>query len=352
MRCSKCGVDAKKSARSTFGGCCPSCRHPFVTHPQRDGVTDLYLQNVERGVSGLGAFHFLLRQFSYEILRRTLRRGGKLNVAGLVLAGLAAVALALSLQMLQITADTREFEILIGFLFLPIGIGSGAGAFWCFNRRFRFRSAARKSGELAARWLEVNPSSRLIESGSVAVWTSENREPPDLGDISFDRVLICDRDKYVDFFLANRFHFHYSCPVLGGSGYPNQVFPDMMRRLKKNPDLAVFIVHDLTHAGLDFAERVSTSSEWFGDHPTARVIDLGLDPVQLRMFRRVLVPLSEVDTPGSMTEDLSGLPRNMGAELTVFRPEMLIRLVAAGIEYEQPFHLLPAGDWGDRQGYG
>jgi hypothetical protein len=328
MRCVQCGRDAKKKDRVASQNFCPSCRHPFVTVPESDRITDMFVKKAEDAVSGNGTFYYLPAHLKYEITRRLLKKSRRLRLFGL---GWFVVML-LSLPLAAL--DVR-------FLFL-------SSLFLIFSIFFLFSSdnsgfILHRLDALLQKWEQANPNDHLLTGGSPRSRASEATTQPDLSDVSFDRVLICDRDEYVDFFLANLFHFHYSCPVLGGSGYPADVCSDMLRRLKANPNVEVYLVHDFTSAGYQFVRDITTSQAWFGNGEAAATIDLGLTEEQKPLFSALQVPSNETNAYAQQSQQ---------AELTVLRPEMLIRMCGLCLSEQVPFHLLPNNTVADHGGYG
>lgn len=341
MRCVICGEDAKKKDRDANRGACPKCSHPFVADPG-DGFTDVAIATAVTSVGGDGQFHFLTEHLAYELRRRLARkrRRGSVWVAGMVV-------LPLGLLLVGVHWNVGALK----------GIGAVATFFGTFVAlAFAAKSkATSKLSDLARRWLEVNRPANWIEGRRPnlkprAAPDAVRHPAPgaDLGAASFDRLLVVDRDEYVDFFLANNFHFHYSCPVLSLEKHPVDVFPDMMRRLLTNPKLQVFALHDATPRGLTLAGSLKRSPEWFAGRPVT-IIDLGLCGEQRSMFERVLRPLADF-SPDRGT--VPGLPPGMGVEVTVMRPEALLRASARGLEELKPFHLLTAASASSADGGG
>jgi len=147
--------------------------------------------------------------------------------------------------------------------------------------------------------------------------------------------------------LANQFHFENNCAVLCDDGYPENTFPIIMRMLRKNPKLNVFVLHDASPRGCMLAHKLRTSPEWFAG--IGQVIDVGLRPAHARFFPGMAeknpVPLKITPTHGIDAAEAKWLSR-WRLEMTVVRPEQLIkRLYRAMTGVEQ-------GGWGAGTGNG
>ena len=344
MKCIRCDRDSNKKDRDQAGGRCPYCQHSFVCKPEIDKVTDRLVKNAEDAVSENGTFYFLLAHLRYEIIRRRLKKTRRIRLGCLLVS-----VITLTVPILTLTLS-KQWEWILGALLLLSILG--------FMPKFRPKLPPSKPiNALLKRWTRVNPNKHCL---SPPLYTDNIPPSSELGEASFDRVLICDRDETVDFFLANLFHFHYSCPVLGGNHYPKGISMDMLRRLKTNPKLVVFFLHDLSPSGLTFPARIK--QQWFADRPSVQFIDLGLSPPQHSLYSRLRVPLAEIpgNNQNTWPSKLPKLPRDQGAELTLLRPQTLIQLCGAGINQLKSFHLLErnqggiefgGGDW-DSDGYG
>jgi hypothetical protein len=186
--------------------------------------------------------------------------------------------------------------------------------------------------KVVQKWTAANPHAKLI-SNKQHQFNSDNSH---LEEVSFDRVLVCDKNETVNFFLENLFHFHYSCPVLGGNGYPDSMYRDMLRRLKGNPNLKVFLLHDYSPKGSAFVSKMTTDRNWFGDRQY-QIIDLGLNATQKEaLFKFMTIAEGEYET----------------AEVALFSPATLIQLCGAAINEEVPLEQVVMHDQSGSGGYG
>lgn len=325
MKCANCRTDVNKKDRDANRGRCPSCQRQFVTDPQQDGITDMQIKNAESAVSGNGMFYFSKEQLKYQ-LERKLRKNKRY-------AGIAAVVL------LVIFVFALIFAFRQGGFFIPLAMFSGFIGFALLGGRNKLSKALKGLDAVLNRWITANPHPKLIKAGRY----QNNGQNANLDHVSFDRVLVCDKNETVDFFLSNLFHFHYSCPVLGGNGYPQGIYQDMLARLKQNPNLKVFLVHDFSPEGVAFVRRVKTDRQWFGDGRRYDIVDLGLNVGQKSLFKAMT----------NKTTDRNGKVKET-AELSLFQPAALVAMCGAaineGVAFDQIKNVADAGR--NHDGYG
>lgn len=304
MRCVKCGSDVKKKYRAF--GLCPACRHPFVTDPQVDGLTDMMLRNAENAVSGNGTYFFLREQLEYQLLRSYLKRKQFSGTSSLVLIVLFFITFILGVG---IHGGFFVLSVVIAIAAIVTVSKSSGSNVTLYHLR-----------DVVQKWIVVNPHAKLIKDKEYT-FNSKNSH---LEEVSFDRVLVCDKDATVNFFLENLFHFHYSCPVLGGNGYPHGIYEDMLRRLKGNPNLRVFLLHDYSTAGLAFVSKMRSDPKWFGDK-NYQIVDLGLNIEQKeKLFKHMTI-----NQESQSSNNIQGT-----VEVAMFKPATLIMLCGAAINDE------------------
>jgi hypothetical protein len=314
MKCIDCGKESTKKDRQISGGRCTGCYHAFVTEPLEDGLTDMAIKSAVDAVSSNGTLYFSKDQLRYQ-LQRKLNKKIKACSIGL---GISLVAFIVLLV----------FAIITRGVFVILCLFSVVTLIATLVFKSKLNTNISKLPELVDKWLTINPHEKLLtaEKAQADITSVSNAN---LDDISFDKVLICERDETVDFFLSNLFHFHYSCPVLGGSGYPKGVFEDMLRRLKQNPNVKVFILHDHSPAGIAFARKVKTDAKWFGGK-RYDIVDLGLNAEQKKkLFKDMTYRFTDRNKKIKET-----------AEVALFAPAALIGLCGAAINEGVPFDLV------------
>jgi hypothetical protein len=327
MKCIKCNKDAKKKDRDLHNNRCPSCHHPFVTEPSTDGITDMQIKKAQDEVSANSTLFFSKAQLKYQLQRQIKKklRTHKIAVIVSVLTALLMLILAFSK----------------GGFFIPAVVFSGFISLAIVSEYIRRSKALSRLDKVLSQWITINPHEKLL---TTAKFQENQRAPNYLDGVSFDRVLVCDRNDTVDFFLSNLFHFHYSCPVLGGNGYPQGIYEDMLVRLKQNPNLKVFLLHDYSPAGAAFVRRMKTDNKWFASIPAANIIDLGLNVGQKKLFKAMTI--KKADRNQKIQET---------AELSLFKPAAIIALCGVAINEGLPLDLVSiasAADSGSTGGYG
>ena len=309
MRCVNCNNDMKVKKDAFFKGRCSNCGHEFaITHPE-NGISDARVQGAITRISDNGKLYYLPSHTEYEI-----RRGQRRKSARRKWYVLAALILLCVVAWLIFWMDWVVFGFIVGAIAF---VALAKGLFQSHEPQADLRS-------LIERFEDINPPSHSELAKAV-------QELPDDLSFSADTLLICEDDSYVNFLLANNFHLQNACPVIGKDGYGQALFPDILDRARQTPEVRVFVLHHLSPAGLDFVRDVRHSKEWFGEHPGATVIDLGLSPGQKPMVESLFRPLSSI--PGRhRSQQVPGLPLGYGADLGAFRPELLLVMLALGLE--------------------
>jgi hypothetical protein len=323
MKCIKCNKDAKKQDRERSGRRCPSCHHRFVAEPTEDGLTDMTIKSAEEVVSSHGTFYFSKEHLKYQ-LQRKLKKQQRVYTTVLV------IALCIFLVALI-------FTFIKGGFFFGITFISGFVLVIAASLRIKHKKTLNHLDAVVHKWVTINPHEKLLTADKYKA--SLGSRNSNLDGISFDRVLICERNDTVDFFLSNLFHFHYSCPVLGGNGYPQAIYEDMLNRLKQNPNVKIFLLHDYTPAGQAFVRRIKTDPKWFGDGQRYDIIDLGLNVGQKKLFKEMTI--KKADRNQKIKET---------AELSLFQPAALITLCGVAINEAVPLDLVTAAAAADSSG--
>lgn len=335
MKCSRCGHDSKYRERP--GRICPQCKKAFAFEPREsDPVTDMLFKNAIAAVAAQGQVRFGVEHLYYEVCRRKRR---KVLPWGW---GFDIFLIACSLFFLLIWfGDTKKlwafFVVLITGVAGVVGLGARSGAQYAALSPERFRG-------LYDRWSHIHGLPEGViqrrEQPAPPVQTE-----PDLGDYSFDRVVVCDRARTVDLLLANNFHFENNCAILSIDGYPPGPFATVRTMLQRNPNLHVFVLHDATPEGCRLARRLVRDRDWF---PAGiRVIDVGLRPGQARQFigRWQRADGRAVETGDSITAQEAKWLSRSRLELAAVRPAQVIKRLFRAMN-RQPLHQID-GSGGD-----
>ena len=365
MRCAACDYDSKKKDRNVVE-ICPNCGHQFALDPKIHGVTDGFMKRAVVAVSSNGAFKYLPAQLDYEVWRRSrpptfrqLLSNYKFVLATLV-TGLTIIA-----YMAFSGSAVGMDNVLVGIITLFVAAK--------FSRSAAAASRRPKNpGAALRRYEAVNPPTNklgpdhfradhrreieFMESPVGLSGEAESPEPPadvpagtELLEIEtdsapmvhslhmpFDRLLVCERPEYRDFYIANEFHLHHACYVIGFDDLETEDGRALLDQLKQKPELDVFVVHDATPRGVKFVDEVKSDRRWFGGHAAAAVLDLGLIPDQLPMFETMLRPLTPEEMEG-VDQAATGLPEKMGADLSVIPAAPLMSLTGASVDERLTF---------------
>jgi hypothetical protein len=263
----------------------------------------MQIKIAQNEASANGTLYFSKAQLKYQ-LRRKLEKKLKVYKVATLIAAIVFFILLL-------------FAIINGWNFVPLPVISGFIFMLILSARFKYSNSINRLDFIISKWVTINPHEKLLTADK---YQNSQSSTSNLDNISFERVLICDRNETVDFFLSNLFHFHYSCPVLGGNGYPQGIYEDMLRRLKQNPNLKVFLLHDYSSAGYAFVRRVKTDPLWFGGGQRFTIIDLGLNIQQKKLFKSMT--LKQIDRNQKVKET---------AELSLFQPAALMAMCGVAI---------------------
>jgi hypothetical protein len=180
---------------------------------------------------------------------------------------------------------------------------------------------------LWARWQAVHGTPAAV----VTAWPTQDATAPtlreaDIGDYSFERVVISDSAWIVDFLLCNNFHFETNSAVLSIDGHPRGRFEMVRGMLHKNPQIIVIAIHDASIEGCAMPHRLVTEDGWFRDH--GYVIDAGLTPAHRELYGELWqsrsTPAEIHDPDGPDDPDAQWLSRYM-LDFAVVRPEKAMR---------------------------
>jgi hypothetical protein len=95
---------------------------------------------------------------------------------------------------------------------------------------------------------------------------------------------------------------------------------EILSRLKQNPSVKVFLLHDYSPAGHAFVRRIKTDAKWFGGQ-RVEMIDLGLNANQKKLFNGMTS--KQLDRNKKMKET---------ADIALFSPDILMKRCGAAIK--------------------
>lgn len=339
MKCCHCKADTlysewKDSRR------CKTCGRRFVFAPRNgDPFSDVAFQRAVEVVSAEGRVRWGVEHLYYVLDRRYSKAFDRRKI-GVIL--MLAPPMIVVFGAVTMQDDFTKFVVKH-----PIALSVAAAALFITGlveaQRRRVVAALGRSHfeRLYARWeAEHGPPPGVIKR------RPGPQEPPnieaDVGDYSFDRAVICDRARTVDLLLANNFHFENNCAILSVDGYPQGPFETVRAMLKRNPKLAVYVLHDATPRGCRLARELAQDPAWFAGQTV--VIDVGLRPMQADAIQGPFLPGREGDVgtePGLSDWEAKWLAKYR-LELAVIRPEQVVKRLFRAIN--QPLTERPNAD--------
>lgn len=301
-------------------GKCPHCRKAFALEPRSgDRLTDMVIDASIKAVSSSGTVRWNLDNLYYEICRR---KHSQMVGCGSLGCGLPTFLIGFGLSMVL-------FEGWMEVVGLAGSMGLGALVYRSSPPPSLFPKAT--FNQQWSKWATVNG---VPDTMIVAQTPKRPLVESDLGDYSFDRAVICDRNSTVDLLIANRFHFENNCAVLTASGYPSHLFEVVKKMLNRNPRLKVWVLHDATPEGCSLAYKLKNDPNWFPQGAT--IIDVGMRPGNCKGLEKVWIrgDFSVAETPALTQDERVWLQHNQ-LELAAIRPEQVIkRLYRSMTTYE------------------
>ncbi len=237
MKCIHCETNSKLKERADRK--CPKCGHAFAFEPTQDvlKVTDPLFHGAIQAVSLKGTLFFTRKQLYWELCRFLEKK----SLPGCALGKKKGPDATIKAPKVSYSDFVSNY----------------------LNR-----------------WVSIHGRPEklvgLEKSRSVAAPI-----PTELENYSFDRALIVEDAEIAAMLVKNRFHFENNCAILSlDRRFPApETLQMVLGMLQRNPNLAVFALHDCSDAGLGMSGELR-SPEWFPDL-SVRIYDLGLRFEQL-----------------------------------------------------------------------
>ena len=404
MKCIKCQTDNKLKDRTTNQGRCKNCWHPFAFEPTsmeaKRKFTDRFFAKAIADFSANSTLFFTEKQFLYVFNKKKETKAISgwtfwfiyiilwIWLAGILwvvwipfkVTGFVCLSLVYNFMWLvSFYSMTNEAEMkqtarkecavnLIVFGITVFGLGvlvnitfinsffwflvtTGLGLLSIYlGQKQKAKIAAMPAQafifnqselqEWISRWETVNGSiTNLLPSPREEI--SQAQINPDLGNYSFDRVVVCDNSSIAQMLIANHFHFEHNCAILSVTGYPQSVFKPVMEMLRRNPELKVYAFHNASPKGVGLVHHLQTSQNWFAEH-NATIYDLGLLPRQIlknpKMFIRYSQEsaneaknIAEAVRQSLSVDEIAWLEKGLFVELESFGPKKLMQVLSQGI---------------------
>ena len=330
MRCVACEGDTKPLGKGRPAAKCGQCGHLFALNPKVDGMADMAVKLAIDSVTANGEHCYLPAQLNYEMERRLARPG---RIRWIIALGIVAVVAILLFFIWNIAAAI--VSAIIGFVLVAKFIDKIPA-----KQQLRTDLTKVNVPRILQRYAQLNPPTHVISPEA-----ADEAEPSAaLGEVVHDRLLICERRDHAIFYRANGFDLRNACHVVSPED-PPELWQPMLAAVRGRAALQVFLVHDLTPRGLEFARSVAADPEWFGGHDGPRVVDLGLigeHAAALGLFQRPLM----ADERLAGQPAIADLAPDRGIDLAVLRPKRLLELTERGIEEGRRFELQGGSDAG------
>lgn len=241
MRCPDCNHNQKYRD----GMRCGKCGYQFILRKKTDGLSDQSLRQIIRRLSDNGQYAFTETQLLLEICRYWRRSATKGMIGGLIV---AAAFLAIFGWVSGLWLISLIVFGLVVFLML-----------WK-NQHQKTHLPLPKARQLFQRYQQSHPIVELADGR--AFLQQATAEEPYGEDYAPERILIVERDEWVDLLVRNRFHLTHKTAVLSRSGYPQRVLEECRTFLRRYPNTPVQLLHDGSLAGFNLKAQLSNDPNW------------------------------------------------------------------------------------------
>lgn len=292
---------------------CGKCGYQFILRKKTDGLSDLALRQIIRRLSDTAQYAFTETQLLLEICRYWRRSNAKETIAVLVIT-------AILLTIFGVASGLWLVSISIGGLILVSMV-------WSYQRK-KVELPLPKARSLYLRYQQAHPIAELadgrafLQSATVEESYGETYAP--------ERILIVERDEWVDLLVRNRFHLHYKAAVLSHSGYPQRVLEACRAFLRDYPQTPVQLLHDASLTGFNLKARLSNDPNWpLAGHP---LIDLGLSQATLQKAGKLPWLPANPQRKGRLSADVTQmLGKGYRAPLDFLGPKTSLSLISAAL---------------------
>jgi hypothetical protein len=331
VRCSSCKGDTPGKTLKGNGYRCPICGHRFVAFKKTDGLSDLNIAQAIAIVSESGTLYYLQDHLAYHLHRRLAHVRRSVQITFLALAAVLAVV-----AVVFFVGGSPGF----GLLALILAILSGI---WAMH------SPGHDTFSLAERFELANPPMHRVPDTRKLIKREQERGQM-LGALrSAGRVLLCQHGRDAEFLIANDFHLKNVCPVTGPDGIALDGFPELATRLAKPGALDLFLLHDFTPRGAEFARNVGTVFPALSQRrDQTTLIDMGFDEPHRPLLENALLSLDRIRWSLAAQPGVPW-PGSLGARVTAMRPALLLAAAGRSIEERAPMRVPGKDD--DDSGY-
>jgi hypothetical protein len=255
------------------GMACSSCNYVFALNPkEKPYLTDYAVKKVIDGLSGPDHLYFTYNQLYTQVHKIIQKKAWKNGFASLL------VGVPLFIVIVVLTSG----ELLFALLFLEAAFLAALG-YYLYRRTPHVRDETVK--EVIRKYIQAHPCDRMVD-GNAFKEIEPKRFDKEIIKYAPERLLIVERDDLADMLLLNRFPMEQKTLVVSASKYPKRAFEAFRHFAKKNPEIPIAAMHDLSRDGLKMKERLLADPSW--NLEGREIQDLGLFPQDVD---RVKAPL-------------------------------------------------------------
>lgn len=238
MKCLKCGHDQK---RGREGMTCTSCSTPFTFDPKNDHrLTDSRWAALVARTSAHERYPFFESQLrlNHALLGR--------KVASERVVGCLFFAIFSFLGSMAWVAVLKDSNDGGGLIMAIISTLIVAASLYSIVTAVPGKKFALEFDDHLRRWRARHQLDGLIFNASRQLEHKPKQAAErDIYDYGVERVLLVSEPSWVDFFVLGGFHAAQRCLVLCVSGYPSYLVPQLEKIIQRQPDVPVFLLHDV-----------------------------------------------------------------------------------------------------------
>jgi hypothetical protein len=335
MKCPNCRNNHKKK----FGQRCP-CGYRFALNPLRDyGYTDGKFLDLIRTASGNDTFHFTENQL-YRVYCKKTNVSRKKHFLVFFL-GAAAFVLLLGHKPIMALFDIYHKPVHLAYPLLITGL-SYVVLRVLFRAHLVEKPPPKKYFDhLLMKWQSQKGKIEKLVRAPALHQPPEEWKEDDIYDYGVERILIVEKDRYVDLLVKNEVHAMEKMLICSLGGYPGYLLERFHRIVARKPDIPVFLLHDGSLDDDSFRSRLAASPLSLPD--SANIIDLGLDGEFLSRFKHMKHYPRDTETNGVPLDYLT-FPTLQALLTTALARGIPFREIVTTPELQSSYH--------DGSGYG
>jgi len=239
-----------------------ACGYQFALDPKSDWCTDKKMLRWIAKASNNGTYFFTEDQL-FTTVCQTRSLAGK--IVPLIIG--SAILVFAGILYFRHLKDVGWIAVPLIFTIVALGFTIVG----LMNNGFQYITRKTFDGWLT-KYTKLHPIKKLVK-------TARLLEPPpnwgeaDIYDYGVERVFLMQRDLLVDLFVLNHQHVDNRALVVSEDGYPSYLQEKFKQLLTSSPELPIFLFHDATDDGEQWAELMMKKYRNNG----REVVDAGVD---------------------------------------------------------------------------